>query len=60
MSIETTRPICNLHHEACPCREWEHLKVLNELNQLQARFNELEKQYIELVRAVSHQVEFDT
>lgn len=57
--IETLRPICNEHH-SCACRDWEHLKVLNELNQLQKRFNELEKNYSELTKALSQQVEVDT
>lgn len=67
MNIETIRPPCSICYDACPCRHWETLKVLNELNQAQAKIRtlekkiaEMEKQRIELVKAVSHQVELDT
>lgn len=45
MNIQTIRPPCVHHHDACPCREWEHLKVLNELNALQIRFQALQQEY---------------
>lgn len=48
MNIQTIRPPCNLHHDACPCRHWEYMKVLNELNQAQQTIRQLEKDYSEL------------
>jgi len=57
MSIETTRPVCNVHHDACACRHWETMKILNELNQAQVKIREMEKQYIDLLRATSQLAE---
>jgi len=66
MSIETTRPVCNVHHDACACRHWETMKILNELNQAQVKIREqdkkiggMEKQYSDLVLSLSKQVEID-
>jgi len=59
MSIETTRPVCNVHHDACACRHWETMKILNELNQAQVKIRVLEAQYGALVLSLSKQVEID-
>jgi len=59
MGIETIRPICSVHHDACACRHWETMKILNELNQAQVKIRELESQYSALVLSLSKQVEID-
>lgn len=48
MTIETIRPACSDCHDACPCRHWEYMKVLNELNQAQQTIRQLEKGYCDL------------
>jgi len=53
--IELIKPACMFHHLACPCYEWEHLRIRNELTQANARIAILEAEYqtaLETIKAL--------